>query len=209
MLEENTEQTTPKTENTENDTPTNEGGQDTNPETESSPEPDELAKTKEAYENQKIRAEKAEKELKDLKAKESQTPKKQGEAETPKKEEESNEPDYAKEAFLEQRGVQHADDKKIVYDEANRLKLPLTDILGMEHIKTKLKSASEQREAEAGMPDSKGKPSGSNKGSEDYWIDRKNKDGSFQNPKDPELHQKVIKKRMEKEQKGNEFDPIR
>src|SRR3990167_10538767 len=98
-------------------------------------------KAEELAKNQKIRAEKAEAELKKLKAKES---------ETPKNEEQLNEPDYAKEAFLEQRGVQHADDKKIVYDEAKRLKLPLIDVLSMEHIKTKLKSVQTQREAESG-----------------------------------------------------------
>jgi len=53
----------------------------------------------------------------------------------------SNEPDYAKLAFLEGKGIQHPDDQKLVQDEATRLKLPLTDILGMEYIKSKLKTA--------------------------------------------------------------------
>ena len=169
-------------------------------------EKDDSAALKEKNKQLFERAKKAETEAKELKA---QLEKK--ETPTPKKEEaeQSNEPDYAKEAFLEQRGVKHPDDKKIIYDEANRLKLPLTDILGMEHMKTKLKDAQTQREAEEGMPDGKGKPGGVNKGAEDYWVGKKNKDGSFAAPPDLELHQKVINKRITKEKKANMFDPIR
>ena len=62
-----------------------------------------------------------------------------------KKNTQSNEPDYAKLAFLETRGIKQPDDIKIVQDEANRLKLPLTDILGMSHIKTQLEANNDQR----------------------------------------------------------------
>lgn len=180
-----------------------EGEQDTTPETESV---DETAKLKEYAQNQKIRAEKAEKELKAFRAQQQKT-----ETETPTKEEtKSNEPDYAKEAFLEQRGVEHPDDKKIVYDEAKRLNLPLTDVLGMEHIKSKLKSSKTQREAESGMPSGGGKGgSGATKNTVEYWIDKRNADGTYQTPEDVELANKVISARMKSESNKSMFEPIR
>ena len=186
------------TDELENDTLTNEGDQDTTPETES-----EMVK-KEAYENQKIRAEKAERELKELKA-ETQTPKKEVETETPKKEEQSNDPDYAKLAFLEGKGIKHPDDQKIVQDEASRLKLPLTDILGMEHIKGKLKNAKDQREAEDGMPDGGGKPGGGSKGSVEHWVNKKNKDGSYALSGNLELDSKIIDARTKQHVESNKF----
>lgn len=163
---------------------------------------DELAKAKKAYESQKVRAEKAEKARKELEAELAKA--KKPEKETPKNEELS-EPDYAKLAFLEGKGVKHPDDQKIVQDEAKRLKLPLTDVLGMEHIQSKLKNSATQREAEAGMPDSTGKSGGANKSSVEYWINKKNKDGSYATPTDLELAEKVIDARIKKEQNQSMF----
>jgi len=163
--------------------------------------PEEVAKLQEYAKNQKIRAEKAEKELKALKAKlkESETPKNSDE------QEKSNEPDYAKEAFLEIKGIKHPDDKKLVYDEAKRLNLPLSDVLQMEHIQAKLKKAQEQREAEAGMPQGSGKSGGVTKGDVEYWIDRKNPDGTYATPDDLELAEKVIEARIKRDQEKNKF----
>lgn len=155
-------------------------------------------KAEEKAENQKIRAEKAEAEAKKPKEKKEET-------ETPKNDEQSNEPDYAKLAFLEGKGVKHPDDQKIIQDEAQRLKLPLTDILGMEHIKAKLKDSQDQREAEDGMPDGKGTKVGTNKTSVDYWKDKKNKDGSYATPDDLELAEKVIEARVKTEESGSKF----
>lgn len=186
-----------------------EGEQDTNPENESDENIEELEKTKEAYNNQKIRAEKAEKELKKLKQQmESNPPKKQEEPETSENKGQSNEPDYAKLAYLEGKGISHPDDQKIVQDEANRLKLPLTDILAMEHIQTKLKTIRTQREAEAGMPESAGKPSGSNKTSIDYWIDKKDKDGNYLTPDDLELAEKIISAREKQHKQKGKFSDV-
>jgi len=148
--------------------------QDTNPEEETETptneenESEELEKSKEYGENQKIRAEKAEKELKALK-KEKETPTK---PEEENQEEKSNEPDYAKLAFLEGKGVDYPDDQKIVQDEAKRLNLPLTDILNMEHIKSKLKDAKDQREASEGMPKGKGKSGGGSKHDVEYHVSK-------------------------------------
>ena len=91
----------------------------------------------------------------------------------PEAKEQSNEPNYSQIAFLEGRGIKHPDDQKIVQDETKRLKLPLTDILGMEHIKTKLKNILDQREAEAGMPDGSGQATKGSKDSVDYWVNKK------------------------------------
>lgn len=166
----------PNAENESNDNSNDDGGAE---------------KLKEYGENQKIRAEKAERELKALKSKNS-------EIETPKKEQ-SSEPDYARLAFLEQRGVNNADDIKLVQDEASRLKLPLTDILSMEHIKTKLKDNNDQREAQSGMPDSKGRASGASKGDVDYYL------ANGKTPEDLKLAEKVINARMKKSSTGKMF----
>lgn len=165
---------------------------------------EELTKAQELAKNQKIRAEKAEAELKKLKQ--------QAENKTPenKEEKQSNEPDYAKLAFLEGKGIQHPDDQKIVQDEAARLKLPLTDVLGMEHIKSKLKDSKDQRDAEDGMPDGSGTPSGKTRSTVDYWVDKTDKDGNYLSPtSDPELHAKVIEARMKKQDGSKMFDDPR
>lgn len=178
-----------------------EGEQDPTPES----EPDELAKVQKAYESQKVRAEKAEKAAKALEAKLASN--KPMENDTPKNEK-SNEPDYAKLAFLEGKGVTHPDDQKVIQDEANRLKLPLTDILGMEHIKAKLKVAKNQREAEEAMPDGSGKTGIASKNSVDYWVNKTNKDGTFQTPDDQELAEKVIEARLKQHENKNKFSDI-
>ena len=126
-------------------------------------------------------------------------------AEPEKPKSQSNEPDYSKLAFLEQRGIAHPDDQKLVQDEAQRLKLHLTDILQMEHIKGKLQIAKDQREAQAGMPKGAGKGGGKTQGDVDYWIDQKNPDGTFKSPDDSELAAKVIEARIQREVRGSKF----
>ncbi len=117
----------------------------------------------------------------------------------------SNEPDYAKLAFLETKGITHPDDQKTVQDEAERLKLPLTDILGMEHIKSKLALVKDQRESQAGMPKGTGRGKGTTQDNVDYWIDKKKSDGTFDTPDDLDLAAKVIEARIKKEEKANMF----
>src|SRR3990167_4682622 len=82
----------------------------------------------------------------------------------------SNEPDYARLAFLSQKGVEHPDDVKLVKDEANRLKLPLTDILSMEHIKGRLEANKDERVAKTGMPKGHGRSSGTSQAAVEYWL---------------------------------------
>jgi len=120
----------------------------------------------------------------------------------------SNEPDYAKIAFLSGEGVKHPDDQKLVQDEAARLKLPLTDVLQMEHIKAKLEANKDDREAKAGMPKGRGQGGGKTQGDVDFWIDQKNPDGTFKTPEDPELAEKVIEARIEKEKSQNKFSDV-
>ena len=140
------------------------------------------------------RAKKAEGELKELKAK-AETPKETPEA--PKSQ--SNEPDYARLAYLETKGIVHPDDQKTVQDEAERLKLPLTDVLAMEHIKARLEASKEDREAKAGMPKGKGRGAGTTQHDVDYWV---GKEGL---PDDQDLAAKVVEARMGKEKKANMF----
>lgn len=125
--------------------------------------------------------------------------KKEAKEPTADKKPELNEPNYAKLAFLEQRGLKNADDQKMVQEEANRLKLPLTDILNMEHIKMSLKNSSNQREAQEGMPAGRGKPGGSTKGDVEYHL------AKGTTPDDLALAGKVIAARENKETSGNKF----
>ena len=117
----------------------------------------------------------------------------------------SSEPDYAKEAYLEGRGYTHPDDKKIIYEEANRLKLPLGDVLGMEHIKSKLSKQKDDRESGEGMPKGSGSGKGVTKNNVDYWIDRKKPDGTYDTPADLDQAAKVIEARIKRETTGNKF----
>ena len=115
----------------------------------------------------------------------------------------SDEPDYAKLAFLEQKGVEHPDDQKIVKDEAERLKLPLTDILQMEHIKAKLQESKDGREAKEGMPKGKGRTGQASKEDVDYYLDKPD-----ELPEDQELAGKVVEARLKKIDKASQFSDI-
>ena len=190
--------------NTENETPENEEEVQPNEQDESKTVEEltkELEESKEYGNNQKIRAEKAEK----LKGKEEKT-------ETPKKEDKdtkSDEPDYndrLDRLSLKSEGITNSDDQDLVLKEAKRLDLSVEDILKEDYMKGKLKTLSTQREAEAGMPDGSGKKGGGTKNSVEYWVDRTNKDGAYENPvNDPDLTIKVVNARMEKERKKQEF----
>jgi hypothetical protein len=117
----------------------------------------------------------------------------------------SDEPDYGKLAYLKSEGVSHPDDRKAVMEESKRLNLPIEEVLGMEHIKSRLRSAKEQREAEAGMPEGGSSKTGGNKGSVDYWVNKKDKAGNYETPTDVELANQVIEARMKSEQSKNMF----
>lgn len=110
----------------------------------------------------------------------------------------SNEPDYAKLGYLNSVQVNHPDDQKIVIDEANRLKLPLTDVLQMEHIKAKLQNLRLTREAQEGMPS--GSHPGGAKGMKDvdYWLAK----GGM--PHEQELAEKVLEARLQ-QSRGSKF----
>jgi hypothetical protein len=124
--------------------------------------------------------------------------------ETPKKtEQQSNEPDYARLAFLNSQQVTHPDDQKLVLDEASRLKLPLTDVLGMEHVKNQLASKRDERVSQDGMPRGTGRKGGPNKGDVDYYLDHPD-----EVPEDLELHNKVIDARMNKHESENKFSKV-
>ena len=115
---------------------------------------------------------------------------------------ESNEPDYGRLAFLQAKGIDNPDDIKIVQDEASRLKLPLTDVLGMEHIQSKLRTNKEEREAKAGMPKGSGRSGGSSQHDVDYWL------AKGETPDDQELAEKVVDARITKEKNQKFADDL-
>jgi hypothetical protein len=116
---------------------------------------------------------------------------------------ESNEPDYAKLGYLNSVQVTHPDDQRAVIDEANRLKLPLTDVLQMEHMKARLQANDNQRTAENGSPSGSGRKGGAGKGDVDYYL--ANPD---QVPTDLKLHNEVIDARIKRETDNNMFSSV-
>lgn len=117
---------------------------------------------------------------------------------------ESNEPDYGRLAYLKAEGIDHPDDQKMVQDEANRLKLPLTEVRQMEHVKGRLQASKDQREALSGTPKGTGRSGGKTQHDVDYWL---NKDGD-ERPSDPELAVKVLKAKMAKEKSANQYSDV-
>ena len=124
--------------------------------------------------------------------------------ETPEGSRQSNEPDYSKIAFLNSIDVRHPDDQKVVIDEANRLKLPLTDVANMEHIKAKLSENLSKRDTQDGMPGKSGRTGGSATKDVQYYLDNPE-----ESPGDPDLHIKVIDARMKRMEDGNKWGPTR
>ena len=116
-----------------------------------------------------------------------------------KTKENQSEPDYGKQAYLNSVDIKNADDQKMVMDEAERLKLPLTDIIAMKHMKADLKDASDQRKLEEGMPKGRGKSGSGTKGSVEYHL------ANNTTPDDQKLAEEVINARMKKEGEGNPF----
>ena len=117
-------------------------------------------------------------------------------------------PDYGKLAFLHGKGINHPDDIKIVETEADRLKLPLTDVLSMVHIQAQLTANQEVRTAKEGLPGGTGRTGGQTKSSVEYWLDKGGTPTTPDGNVDQELAEKVIDARMKKETEGNKFAPI-
>lgn len=125
---------------------------------------------------------------------------KKGKEETPTQ---SNEPDYAKIAYLQTSQVTHPDDQNYVMAEANRLKMPLTDILQMEHVKAKLASENDARVSQDGMPKGSGRTGKGGKGDVEYYLAHEN-----EIPPTLELHNKVIDARMKQQSDDNKFSSV-
>jgi hypothetical protein len=187
-----------------------ESEQDTNSENESDDISVKLTKTEEVAKNQKIRAEKAEAENKRLKA-ESAKSNKTEESETSKNKEQPNEPDYYKDltlrTFMKGEGVDTKVDQDWLLKESQELNKPVEDLLSKPYYQSELKSRKTQREAEDGMPDGSGKSSGGAKNDLDYWIDKTNPKNpeEYLLPKQHDLKVKVIKARLEKFKRKQEF----
>lgn len=114
----------------------------------------------------------------------------------------SNEPDYAKVALLNSVDIKHPDDQKAVLDEAARLKLPITDVLQMEHIKSKLEKNANVRAAQDGMPEGSGRKGGTNKGDIQYYLD--NPDAQVPSD-DVDFANKIIDARVNRHVNSSKF----
>ncbi len=113
--------------------------------------------------------------------------------------EDLKEPDYGRLAFLNSLDIKHPDDQKVAIDEASRLKLPLSDVLQMEHVQARMKVGRETREAQSGMISGKGRSGGASRNDVDYWV---SKGGLPEN--DQKLAEQIVEARMSKES-NNKF----
>ena len=159
---------------------------------------EEFTKLKETNRQLFERAKKAETSEKELKEK------LKGLSDVPKEEakpaeSQSSEPNYGRLAFLQSKGIDNPDDIKVVEEESIRLKLPLTDVLGMEHIQGKLKTAKEAREAQAGMPKGTDRTGGSSPQDVDYHL------AKGTTPDDQKLAEKVVDARMKNDPSQKKF----
>lgn len=116
---------------------------------------------------------------------------------------ESNEPDYGRLAYLNSMKVDHPDDQKMVLDEANRLKLPISDVMQMEHMKSRLETSRNQRDAEMGTPSGSGRKGGAGKGDVDYYLAHPD-----EVPQSLELHNQVIDARIKRETDNSMFSQV-
>lgn len=176
--------------------PTEEAPQEEQQEEEETPDWEAKAKELEAEATKyKRMAEQRAKKLEDLKNNLEDKPK--------EKAPQQQEPDYAKLAFLNSQNVIDADDQKMVLNEANRLKLPLTDVLAMEHVKTNLKANADQRESQANTPKGSGRSGKATPADVDYYLEHPD-----EVPPSQELHEKVIEAKMNKIKNDSKFSDV-
>ena len=122
--------------------------------------------------------------------------------EPPKEEKtESNEPDYGKIALLNSKEVSHPDDQKIVMEEAERLKLPITDVLEMDHIKTKLETSKQTRVSQEALPKGDGRKNSATRDEVEFYL--QNPDEKL--PDDLDLANKIIDAKMNKSKNAGKF----
>lgn len=159
---------------------------------------EELLKIKETNKQLFERAKKSESEAKELREKAKSVASPEDEKQSP-----TNEPDYARLAYLTSQKVEHPDDQKIVMDEAARLRLPLTDVLQMEHVKNKLNAVRDERNAKLGLPTGTKRMGGVTQRDVEYWIKK------GETPiDDQELAEKVVEARLQKSLNDNKFSDI-
>ncbi len=167
-------------------------------------EDEESVETEEVVETESRREETLEQREARLTRQLEQTRRKLGkDVEKPSQKQESSEPDYARLAYLASQRVEHPDDQRLVIEEANRLKLPLTDVLNMEHMKARLTTQQNQRTAENGSPSGTGRKGGAGKGDVDYYL--ANPD---EVPTDLKLHNEVIDARIKRETENSMFSQV-
>ena|SRR3990167_9664197 len=141
------------------------------------------------------KAESAEKELKE---------KLKGLSEAPKPKEEApvsqpNETNLARKAYLNSLQITHQEDQKVILDEAARLKLDVDEVVDMEHVKARIQTQKDAREAQAGLPPrGRGTGGGGTPHDVEYHL------AKGTTPDDQALAEKVVAARMGKEA-GNKF----
>ncbi len=117
-------------------------------------------------------------------------------------EEKKNEPDYAKLAYLEQKGVTSDEDIEWVEQQAKDSGKSLRELFGNKYFQAELK---ERRDAEAtkdAIPSGSKRSTNSTKDSIEYWIAK----GEL--PKDnPELARKVVAEKRRQMENNDHFAP--
>jgi hypothetical protein len=155
---------------------------------------EELVKSLEYAQNQKIRAEKAEKSAKS-------TPKKaEGENPTPKKKDGF---DYAELAYLEVKGVNDKEAQDYLSSEIKKTGKDLKELLGYDYINESLKKMKEAKESQNAIPSRSKRSSATVKSDVSYWI---NKGELPENtPENMQLRREIVNAKLKKSENVDKF----
>ena len=162
---------------------------------------EQLSKSKEAEESLKVRAEKAERQLKQAiaAAKGEKTPKKPKGEKTPK----NKGFDYAQLAFLEGRGIKHSDDQDYLFKEMETTGKELKEVIEFEYVQEHLKKEAEARASADAVPAGNKRGSDAGKDKVDYWVAK----GELppNTPENQQLRRDIVNARKKRETDSSKF----
>lgn len=138
------------------------------------------------------RAKKAETELKTLK-------------DSPRPKSQPEEMDYAKLAYLANKGIDtdDSDELALVEEVIGESGKTLKEAIATNYFKTRLKEVREIKAAKAALPSSSGRAYSGGRDQVEYWLAK----GELPAYDQPELRREVVKARLAKEENANKFSP--
>lgn len=105
----------------------------------------------------------------------------------------------AQRALLNSAGFKASEQQDYIFEQAERLKADVSEIIGDDYHQSKLKAIKDKIDTKGSMPKGGGKGGGGASDSVDYWI------AKDELPEDQELAEKVIEAKMKKQKSKNQF----